>query len=106
MNGDVHGISRYSVSRAIHSVSSAMCDIMMAEEIVFPMDVMQQRRIKEKFYQIASFPNVLGTVDGTLVPVTAPSQDEHLYFSHKGYHALNIQGVIGPDLEFLNIVAR
>ena len=106
VNGDVHGISRYSVSRAIHSVSSAMCEIMLAEEIVFPMVVIQQRKIKEKFYQIASFPNVLGTVDGTLVPVIAPTQDEHLYFSHKGYHALNIQGVIGPDLEFLNIVAR
>ena len=106
MIGDLHGISRYSVSRAIHSVAPAMCDSMMADEIVFPMNVIHQCQIKAKFYLIARFPNVLGTDDGTLIPVIAPSQDEHLYFSHKVYHALNIQVVIGPDGELFNIVAR
>ena len=36
----------------------------------------------------------------------APSIDEHLFICRKGYHAINTQGVMGPDGRFLNIVAR
>jgi hypothetical protein len=42
------------------------------------------------FYDIKEFPLVLGAVDGTLIPIKAPSVDEHLYVCRKGYHALNI----------------
>ena len=70
------------------------------------MQQSDQNLIKRQFYQLSNLPNVLGAVDDTLIPIIAPARDEHLYFCHKGYHALNIQGVMGADGRFLNIVAR
>ena len=99
-------ISRFSVSRCVHNVANALVDRRLQRHIRFPRDNYLQRRTKEAFYELAHFPNVLGAVDGTLIPVIAPSIDEHLFICRKGYHAINTQGVMGPDGRFLNIVAR
>jgi hypothetical protein len=37
------------------------------------------------FYDIKEFPLVLGAVGVTLIPIKAPSVDEHLYVCIKGY---------------------
>lgn len=54
----------------------------------------------------AAFPNVLGSIDGTLIPIKRPSQDEHLYVSRKGSHAINTQVVCDANLVITNIVAK
>ena len=55
---------------------------------------------------IISFPNVIGAVDGTFVPIIAPSVDEHLYVTRKGFHAINVQGIFESNNMFLNLVVR
>ncbi|XP_069131666.1 putative nuclease HARBI1 [Argopecten irradians] len=64
------------------------------------------RRTKEAFYDIAQFPNVVGAVDGTLIPIISPSRDEHVYVCRKGYHAINVQGVVDAEMRFTNAVAK
>ena len=62
--------------------------------------------MKENLFHVAGSPNVLGAIDGTLVPIKGPSVDQHLYVCRKRYHALNIQSVADADYKFINIVAR
>jgi hypothetical protein len=45
----------------------------------------ERQQVMYDFYDIKEFPLVLGTVDGTLMPIKAPSVDEHLYVCRKGY---------------------
>ena len=40
------------------------------------------------FYKIAGMPRVIGAVDGSLIPIRAPYNQEHLYVCHKGFHAI------------------
>jgi hypothetical protein len=61
---------------------------------------------KNEFYEIGRFPNVLGSIDGTIIPTIAPGADEHLYVSRKGYHGLNVQIVNDARLKIRNIVAK
>ena len=54
---------------------------------------------KRQVHRIAGLQNVVGAIDGTLIPITAPSgNDEPAYICRKGYHAINVQAVDGPDL--------
>ena len=60
----------------------------------------------KNFYTLAGFPKVIGAIDGTLIPIRAPSKEEHLYVYHKGYHAINVMAVCNADMRFTNLVAE
>lgn len=62
--------------------------------------------VKEGFYELAEFPSVLGAIDGTLVPIQAPSVDEHHFVCRKRFHAINVQVIGDANLMILNLVAK
>ena len=93
-----------SVSRCVHRVSAALAR-RVGGYIKFPTTDAEMRNVKENFFQVAGFPNVLGAIDGTLVPIKGPSADEHLYICRKGYHALNIQGISDADYKCSQILS-
>ncbi|XP_064646148.1 putative nuclease HARBI1 [Lineus longissimus] len=103
---DMVHVSQPTVSRIITGVSEALVN-RARQFISFPHDLETQERISEGFYTRRNrIPNVLGCIDGSLVAVRSPTQNEEAYVCRKGFHALNIQGVCSPDLKFTDIVAR
>jgi hypothetical protein len=93
-------------SRCINIVSKYIANN-IKNYIKFPMSAGERQQVMYDFYDIKEFPLGLGAVDGTLIPIKAPSVDEHLYGCRKGYHALNIQCVYNAKKnQFLNVVAR
>ncbi|XP_056435275.1 putative nuclease HARBI1 [Gadus chalcogrammus] len=100
--GDTLGLSKASVSRVVHRVSSTLSDKLPK----FPTQPAELNSIKRGFFNVARFPNVIGAIDGTHVRIQAPSDHEHLFVNRKGYHSLNIQAVCDSNLKFLNCVAR
>lgn len=105
VDGDLHGISQPSVSRCVNAVSTALCR-RASTYIKFAADEASQRHVIGQFHDIAGFPNVLGCVDGTQIPILAPRVNEYVYVCRKGYHSLNVQGVCDAELRFTNIVAK
>ena len=93
---DMHGISLSSASRIVHSVCAALC--LSLDNIKFPT-AQQLNRIKDEFHAICNFPNVVGAIDGTLIPIQGMSSEEEPYFvCRKGFHAINVQAVVTADL--------
>ena len=45
---------------------------------------------KGQFYSLGRFPGVIGAIDGTRIPIIAPSEDEHLFVNRKGFHSINV----------------
>ena len=45
--------------------------------------------ISQGFFNIGGFPNIIGCVDGSLIPIIRPVENEHIYVSRKGFHAIN-----------------
>ena len=103
--GDAHGVSKMSVSRCINIVSKRIANN-IKNYIKFPMSSGERQQAMYDFYDIKELPLILGAVDGTLIPIKAPSVDEHLYVCRKGYYGLNIQCVCNAKKQFLNVVAR
>ncbi|KAK3715217.1 hypothetical protein QZH41_018323 [Actinostola sp. cb2023] len=100
--GDIHGVSRSSASRAIHRVTNALYEV-HKDELIYPANVDD---IKSGFYGIAGMPNVVGCIDGTLIPIQAPSIDEHVFVCRKGLHAINVQAVVDYKQRFINCVCK
>ncbi|XP_052234177.1 putative nuclease HARBI1 isoform X2 [Dreissena polymorpha] len=102
--GDLHGVSRSSVCRCIQQVISAINRNL--NNITFPTSLHDLAATKQKFHRVAGIPNVIGAVDGTLIPIQAPSENPQTYVCRKGYHAVNIQAVVDSSLRFTNVNAK
>ncbi|XP_064860817.1 putative nuclease HARBI1 [Oncorhynchus nerka] len=63
--------------------------------------------IKEEFYRIAGFPNVIGAVDCTHIRIKAPSgAHEADFVNRKSFHSINVQMVCNADCVISNVVAK
>ncbi|XP_052229485.1 putative nuclease HARBI1 isoform X5 [Dreissena polymorpha] len=102
--GDLQGISRSSVSRSISVVVAALDRKL--KTINFPTSNEELRIVKTGCFRIGKIPKVVGAVDGTLIPIIAPSEAEEVYVCRKGYHALNVQAVVDHQMRFTDVVAQ
>ncbi|XP_061170762.1 putative nuclease HARBI1 [Saccostrea echinata] len=103
--GDTMGFHVSSVSRSVRDVSAALCDI-APQYIKWPTDPAEKMTIKQGFYSIASFPGVIGAVDGTHTRIQSPREYEHTYVNRKGFHSINVQGICDHTGKFLNVSAK
>jgi len=58
------------------------------------------------FMRVANIPRICGIVDGSLIPIDAPHQNESAFVDRNGQHSINVMVVCGPNLEFFYASAR
>ncbi|KAK0141461.1 putative nuclease HARBI1 [Merluccius polli] len=56
--------------------------------------------------QDTGLPNVLGCIDGTHVPITAPSENEGDYVNRKSFHSINVQIICDAACIITNVEAK
>ena len=98
--GDCHNVSKSSVHDAVASVTSALNETYFSEVVSWPTESDERTKVASAFFLKKRFPGVCGAIDGTLIPILAPSQDEWQYVDRKGGHSLNLMAVAGPRYEF------
>lgn len=64
------------------------------------------RHEERKFFQIAGFPHVVGAIDGTLIHIDAPHDDEPAYVGRDNKHSINLLVVSGPMHQFFFASAK
>ena len=84
-------MDKSTISRVVSSVTEALCN-KRNQFIKWPTNA-NVNKTKADFYDVAGFPNVLGAVDGTHIPIQAPHEDEASYVNRKHYHSINVQAV-------------
>ncbi|XP_072159734.1 putative nuclease HARBI1 [Bemisia tabaci] len=62
--------------------------------------------VAEEFEAMYGFPQLLGCIDGTLVKIQTPTQDEHIFVDRKGNHSINCQIICDSHMRILDVVAR
>ena len=50
--------------------------------------------------------NVLGAIDGTLINIVAPTEDENIYVNRKGNHSMNILAVCNAKMLYTYVVSK
>uniref|UniRef100_A0A915INX8 Putative nuclease HARBI1 n=1 Tax=Romanomermis culicivorax TaxID=13658 RepID=A0A915INX8_ROMCU len=101
--GDAHGPHKSTVSRKVHKVVTILNNHYFDKIISWPRDIAS---VVNDFYQISNFPCVIGCVDGTHIPIKAPSINEPQYVNRKGVHSLNCMMICGPDYKFYYVNSR
>lgn len=62
------------------------------------------QQVIHKFSQAAhGFPQVGGAVDGSHIPIKAPSENPDCYYNRKGFHSVILQAVVDSHLNFIDI---
>ena len=87
--GDTAGICVSSVSKVISATVQLIAELHVTE-IVFP-DTKALTMVKKCFKDICRLPNVIGVIDGSLVPIMKPTLNTHEYICRKNFAAINIQ---------------
>nr|XP_033479328.1 putative nuclease HARBI1 [Epinephelus lanceolatus] len=102
---DAENLDKGAICCAIRSVYLALKS-QMHVFITFP----GHRRmcyIKEGFYKIAAFPNVIGALDYTHVRIKRPSGPHKGDFvNRKSFHSINVQMICDADCLFSNVEAK
>ena len=97
--GEQYGVGIGTTSRVIHSVTNAIQNA-YKDIIKFPSTHEDCLSISNEFHSVARIPNVVGCVDGCLIPIKRPTINEHVFVCRKGYHAINAMFVCRKDLRF------
>ncbi|XP_052217669.1 putative nuclease HARBI1 isoform X1 [Dreissena polymorpha] len=101
---DIHGVSKPTAARCFHVFIDSLNRRL--HNIRFPTENGAMALSKQDFYRRCRIPNVLGAVDGTLVPILGPSENEEAYICRKGFHAINVQAVCDSRMNFIDVVAK
>ncbi|XP_018025936.1 putative nuclease HARBI1, partial [Hyalella azteca] len=71
-----------------------------------PAGVLQLHQTMRDFHAVAGFPRIIGAIDGTHVPIKAPTDDEAIFVNRKKFHSLNIQVVCDAHRMIINYVVK
>ncbi|WAR22586.1 LOW QUALITY PROTEIN: HARB1-like protein [Mya arenaria] len=103
-SADIHGISKATAGRVFDDFLDAVIRNIgnVRDEVL---------RTKEGFFRKCRIPNIIGAVDGTLVPILAPKDNGVAFICRKGYHPINVMAVCDHEMRleifrFTDIVAR
>ncbi|KAK0170584.1 hypothetical protein PV328_008421 [Microctonus aethiopoides] len=64
-----------------------------------PLKAQETANILEARY---GFPGVIGMVDGTHIPISAPKIDKQAYINRKGFHSIQLQVLCNEKHEFIH----
>lgn len=104
--GDDLNIHKTTVSRIVYKVSKEIAKL-SHRHIFMPRSEVEMGRTKSLFYDIARFPNVIGCIDGTHIPIQSPGgNNAELYRNRKAFFSLNVQAVCDANLVIRDIDAR
>lgn len=103
--GDLATCDKSTICRVLQKVTNAIANLSHAY-IKMPMQD-EFHHVAEEFYELAGFPRVIGTVDGTHIRVNSPGgRLAECFRCRKGFFSINVQIVADSKLKIRNIIAR
>ena len=99
---NLFGVSRSFVCICIRDVSRAITK-RMSKFITFPrgQDIHQ---VIDGYYRKWGFPMCAGAIDGTHIPIIAPTESHEDYVNRKGFHSIIMQACVDCNYLFRDVV--
>lgn len=101
--GDMHGVSKATVCRVVHRVAEALVEVMLQDTVCWPTNSSENAT---HFLRQGGFPQVAGCIDGTVINIDAPIENEVHFVNRHGRHSLNVMMVCGPNRRYYSVNAN
>ncbi|CAB3233994.1 unnamed protein product [Arctia plantaginis] len=101
-------LSQKMCSVYIQEVTEALNDKNIINKFIkFPCTQAARQAVSQRFYSRYGIPGVVGCIDGSHFKIVVPpKEEEHLYYSRKHYHSLNVQMVCDDEYRILNVNSK
>ena len=96
------GVARSTVCTILHETCAAIATALMSTYIKFPTGQSLQNVI-EGFELKWGFPQCMGAIDGSHIPICAPELNHTDYYNRKGWYSMVVQAVVDHDYLFRDI---
>lgn len=98
--------TKQTVCRVIQKVTREIANL-RPQYVKMPQNENEIRSVKAAFYNRRQFPNVIGCIDGTHIPIQSPGGEHaEIFRNRKSYFSVNVQVVCDSTLMIRDIVAR
>ena len=91
-----------SVCVIVHQVCEAIVVLLGPQYIKLPQGEGWQT-VVDGFLQRWQFPQCVGAMDGSHIPIIAPPVNAKDYYNRKGFHSILLQGVVDHQCRFMDI---
>ena len=96
------GVSRSSVCLIVKDVCQAIVKLLQMKYITIPTGE-RVKTIVDGFESKWGFPQCVGAIDGSHIPIASPQEHPADYYNRKGWHSIILQAVVDHELRFWNI---
>ena len=96
------GIGLSTVCVVVHEVSQVIVEQLIAQYICVSSG-QGLKRIVNGFQSKWGFPQCVGEIDGTHIPIISPKEHPLYYYNRKGYHSVILQALVDHEYKFLDI---
>lgn len=100
--GNLFGVGKSTVCSIVHKVCEAIYEDLLNVYVKFPTGD-ELKNVVRGYEESWGFPNCGGAIDGTHIPIIAPSESHGDYLNRKGYYSLIMQGVCDNKYIFRDI---
>ena len=106
MTANAFGVAIPTVTVTVRTVCYAINEHLLPDYIHMPKDVPSLERLIAAWEQKTGFPMVVGTVDGTHIPIMQPYLNSQDYYSYKMKYTTYVQSVCDYNGEFIDVDVR
>ena len=100
------GISCASMSLIIRKVSKPIVEFLEKDYIKLSETVVEVENLTQIFLEHDGFPQCIGAIDGTRIPICQPNQNYTDYINRKEFTSINVQALYDYRYCFLNVVVK
>ena len=100
------GISCASVSLIIRKVPKAIVEFLEKDCMKLPEFVVEVENLTQTFLERHGFPQRIGAIDGTHIPIRQPNENYADYINRKGFTSISVQALCDYRYCFLDVVMK
>ena len=100
--GHLFGVSKSTACVVTKEVCAAIVECLLPKYIKIPTGAALRENV-EAFKTELGFPQCVGAVDGTHIPIISPQECPADYYNRKGWHSIILQGTVDHAGRFIDI---